>query len=281
MSEYIYDKDSEISDLSMQMDIKVFKGGLGLLKTNTSSNNIKHGMNTIDKELKYDEIISFRSEKHVQALENIQNMKGDLNMESIALTRQIMDKLGSLKLPANKSKSIQNKSEYEEINKIFIKPEPTYEHEKEIKNFDSCNENNDDEEEEEEDEDERIKKEKNIFWNLKTNIEETETSDKNRSRSANKKSSNKSNIESNNGSKEIYLSSITCTLSHIEKGKAIFVSTDDFIFVLPALFVPRNLNVGNTYNFRISEFKKFKSKIINVGEIQKKYTNNKFRNINY
>lgn len=70
---------------------------------------------------------------------------------------------------------------------------------------------------------------------------------------------------------EKYINSIICTLSLLEKGKAIFVSKDDLIFILPSLFVPRNLKVGNTYVFSISEYENYSEKIQQIKEIQNKY----------
>ena len=75
----------------------------------------------------------------------------------------------------------------------------------------------------------------------------------------------------NNEPKEKYLNSVICTLSLIDRGKAVFVSQDDMIFVLPSLFVPKNLKVGNTYMFKVSEFLNFNKKTKEIYNLQKQY----------
>ena len=50
----------------------------------------------------------------------------------------------------------------------------------------------------------------------------------------------------------------------LEKGKAIFVSQDDMIFVLPSFFVPKNLKIGNTYKFRVKEYFQNTKKICKI-----------------
>lgn len=316
MRESHYDKTSEISDNSI--DLKVFKGGLGLSKENsqeisnkssdkgghTSTSNInKNKILTENKNINpNDGILSFRSKKQI-FLSNTSATEDTI--DSISITKQIIDKIVTLKPSSKKNVEVlyHHKAENMAINRVFEKsnfnqPE---ELEKEIKNFDieeeenhkevfdvnleNNQEENDLSSEEEEAEAIRRENEKNIFWNLKGNIHDEDTiSEKSRSKSVNHcikggNNLNKLNSTLSSKSKEInrketFLSSIICTLSHIEKGKAIFVSAEDFIFVLPALFVPRNLHVGNTYSFRISEYEKFTNKIANIAEIQKKHAGN-------
>ena len=81
------------------------------------------------------------------------------------------------------------------------------------------------------------------------------------------------NEDNTNEEKEKYINTIVCTLSLLEKGKAIFVSKDDMIFVLPSLFVPKNLKVGNTYMFIVGEYENYHEKSSYIREIQKKYVN--------
>ena len=75
--------------------------------------------------------------------------------------------------------------------------------------------------------------------------------------------------ESNNSRK--YLNKVICTLSKNESGFATFVSKDDLIFVLPSLFIPSNLNVGNTYVFKLAEVDQAKDKVDKVNEIHNYY----------
>ena len=56
-----------------------------------------------------------------------------------------------------------------------------------------------------------------------------------------------------------------------DKGKAIFVSQDDMIFVLPSFFVPKNLKIGNTYKFKVKEYFQYSKKTDEIQEIQQKY----------
>ena len=119
-------------------------------------------------------------------------------------------------------------------------------------------------------------KEKNIFWNLKSNNNSNENINNNKSIENNELIYNESHNNSlsgllNNEPKEKYLNSVICTLSLIDRGKAVFVSQDDMIFVLPSLFVPKNLKVGNTYMFKVSEFLNFNKKTKEIYNLQKQY----------
>jgi hypothetical protein len=359
-----YDKTSDLSDISIQTDLKVFQGGLGLNKGginknySTSNTNIISNAGNNAKLLNnmffnqkpnyenahgniHDGLISFRSKKGVNALKGDENFSivtgnNDETVDTITLTKKIIDKIGNLKVTTKKKESTkianQAMAEDEIINKVFHKPEyelENQEDEKELKNFDlnnSINENENDIHEVDENEEieflddshgdenlenleisenfdtnnhntlnNKMEDEKNIFWNLKKNIDIVDSNISNAAKARSKsvfekklkyvdvkETTSNSNTISNRSKKsstrriekEIYLNSIICTLSRIEKGKAIFVSNDDYIFVLPASFVPRNLIVGNTYIFRISEFEKFKDKVINLQEIRKKYNKN-------
>ena len=86
----------------------------------------------------------------------------------------------------------------------------------------------------------------------------------------------KNNINTNGNNKyenddEKYINSIFCTLSLFENGRAIFVSKDDDIFILPSLFVPKDLKTGNSYVFTVSEFENYSDKIQQIRQIQNKY----------
>ncbi len=105
---------------------------------------------------------------------------------------------------------------------------------------------------------------KNVFWNLNSHKDKIVNEN------------NLDNIKINEDSfrkqkKEKYLNTIICTLSMLEKGKAIFVSQDDMIFVLPSFFVPKNLKIGNTYKFRVKEYFQYSKKSDEIQEIQQKY----------
>lgn len=68
------------------------------------------------------------------------------------------------------------------------------------------------------------------------------------------------------------LSKVICTLSKIENGSATFVSKDDLIFVLPSFFIPKNLNIGNTYMFKLNELDQANNKLNKVNTIHKYYS---------
>ena len=79
------------------------------------------------------------------------------------------------------------------------------------------------------------------------------------------------NTEKESNSSRKYLNKVICTLSKNESGFATFVSKDDLIFVLPSLFIPSNLNVGNTYVFKLAEVDQAKDKVDKVNEIHNYY----------
>lgn len=68
------------------------------------------------------------------------------------------------------------------------------------------------------------------------------------------------------------LRKVICTLSKIENGSATFVSKDDLIFVLPSFFIPKNLNIGNTYMFKLNELDQANNKINKINTIHKYYS---------
>ena len=57
----------------------------------------------------------------------------------------------------------------------------------------------------------------------------------------------------------------------MEKGNAIFVSSDDIIFALPLNFLPKNAIAGNTYKITIEETEKIHKKITFLQSMQKKF----------
>ena len=73
--------------------------------------------------------------------------------------------------------------------------------------------------------------------------------------------------------KEKEISLFEGTLSKLEKGSAVFVTTDDTIMSLPICLIPKNMGIGNSYTFKIFENIKYESKVKEIYSIQKKYIN--------
>jgi hypothetical protein len=122
--------------------------------------------------------------------------------------------------------------------------------------------------------------EKNIFWNLnnkETPNEEYEKFMSKRSNSVNKGEfapSNSGRLNSLNSRfnyKTPTMSQVSCTISKIEKGVAVLVSSDDYIFTLPVCFLPRNLVPGNSYQITIDETVKIQKKVSSIQQMQMKY----------
>ena len=91
---------------------------------------------------------------------------------------------------------------------------------------------------------------------------------------------NKLNINSNDNDNEKCLSQVICTLSKIEGGYATFVSSNDLIFVLPSLFIPKDLNPGSSYIFELCELEYAENKINQVNKIHKMYSKELVEEIN-
>ena len=71
--------------------------------------------------------------------------------------------------------------------------------------------------------------------------------------------------------KRININNIKCTLSLLDKGKAIFVSEDDDIFWLPSSTLNENIKVGNSYLFQIDKINNQIKKLNEIEMIQSKY----------
>jgi hypothetical protein len=69
-------------------------------------------------------------------------------------------------------------------------------------------------------------------------------------------------------------SQVTCTVSKIEKGLAVLVSSDDNIFSLPISFLPKNVTPGNSYNITVDETIKLQKKVNSLQKIHLKYIKN-------
>jgi hypothetical protein len=108
---------------------------------------------------------------------------------------------------------------------------------------------------------------KNVFWNLPKNINNNDPNVK-KMKSEMKEHqtcSAKPQPRSFNSTQ------INCVFSKIEKGNAIFVSSDDIIFSLPLSFLPRNAVPGNTYKISVEETEKIHKKITYLQNMQKRF----------
>jgi len=108
---------------------------------------------------------------------------------------------------------------------------------------------------------------KNVFWNLPKNINNNESNAK-RMKSEMKEHQTglvKTQPRSFNSTQ------INCVFSKIEKGNAIFVSSDDIIFSLPLSFLPKNAVAGNTYKISVEETEKIHKKITYLQNMQKRF----------
>ena len=71
--------------------------------------------------------------------------------------------------------------------------------------------------------------------------------------------------------KKIKINYIKCTLSFLDKGKAIFVSENDDIFCLPSALLNKNIQVGNSYLLQIEKLNNRMKKLYEIESIQNKY----------
>ena len=70
---------------------------------------------------------------------------------------------------------------------------------------------------------------------------------------------------------KIKINYIKCTLSFLDKGKAIFVSENDDIFSLPSALLNKNIQVGNSYLLQIEKLNDHMKKLYEIENIQNKY----------
>ena len=218
---------------------------------NDNNNNVNSNNFISNNSISSSGFISFRNKKAKFVTLNTTNTLNNENkieeeIDNDAITMTILEKLGMNNLDANNNNLNDNKNNN-------------------LNNTSSSN-----------NKDSLSDKEKNIFWNLKSNNNSNENINNNKSIENNELIYNESHNNSlsgllNNEPKEKYLNSVICTLSLIDRGKAVFVSQDDMIFVLPSLFVPKNLKVGNTYMFKVSEFLNFNKKTKEIYNLQKQY----------
>ena len=290
------DDNKNINDLSDFTEKEVFKGGINNIEKKITENsitnknqqsnimNLPHNLlqNLIKQEnsnnntsfqpnnsISSSGFISFRNKKarfvNLNITNNTDNNKIEEEIDPKLITQSIL-----IKLKTNGKINLTNSS-FSKENQLI---ESTKENEVEIDEKDlkvihtnSSNSNSIDNDNIEinEKNSEEEENEKNVFWNLNSN------KDKNiNDKYFDHLKENKDN-HFKEENKEKYLNTIICTLSMLEKGKAIFVSQDDMIFVLPSFFVPKNLKIGNTYKFRVKEYFQYSKKSDEIQEIQQKY----------
>ena len=204
-----------------------------LIKNDNNNNNVNSNNFISNNSISSSGFISFRNKKakfvtlNTTNTLNTDNNKIEEEMDADAITMSILEKLGMNNLDSNNNLN-DNKNNNNNLTNTSSS-----------NNKDSLSD-----------------KEKNIFWNLKSNNNSNDNiqnnNNNNKSIENNELIYNESHNNSlsgllNNEPKEKYLNSVICTLSLIDRGKAVFVSQDDMIFVLPSLFVPKNLKVGITY----------------------------------
>ena len=233
-----------------------------LIKQENTNNNISFQANN---SISSSGFVSFRNKKarfvNLNNTNNTENNKIEEEIDPKLITQSILIKLATSGKP-----HISNSSFSKEGHLIESTKENEVEiEEKDLKvihtnssiNSNASHESNDKNYEEEEND-------KNVFWNLNSHKDKI----------VNEKFLNNFNINDDSfrkKKKEKYLNSIICTLSMLEKGKAIFFFFYDMIFVLPSFFVPKNLKIGNTYKFKVKEYLQYSKKNDEIQEIQKKY----------
>ena len=229
-----------------------------------SSNQNKGYESTLMSNVSYSSFLSFKNKKV-----KFVNLNASIN-QSLLNNKSKQDEIKKLE---EEDKEIINKKEQENMMKNILKRFggtdiiKEKEDEQEDKNFKLTIEDN---------------KNKNI--NINNKIKENEESESllfNISKQYQIKSSQK-NLEENyknksNNSidtekeKNIKVNSIKCTLSFLDKGKAIFVSENDDIFWLPSATLNEKIKVGNSYLFQIDKLNNQLKRMNEIENIQKKY----------
>ena len=229
-----------------------------------SSNQNKGYESTLMSNVSYSSFLSFKNKKV-----KFVNLNTSIN-QSLLNNKSKQDEIKKLE---EEDKEIINKKEQENMMENILKRFggtdiiKEKEDEQEDKNFKLNIEDN---------------KNKNI--NINNKIKENEQSECllfNISKQYQIKSSQK-NLEENyknksNNSidtekeKNIKVNSIKCTLSFLDKGKAIFVSENDDIFWLPSATLNEKIKVGNSYLFQIDKLNNQLKRMNEIENIQKKY----------
>ena len=229
-----------------------------------SSNQNKGYESTLMSNVSYSSFLSFKNKKV-----KFVNLNTSIN-QSLLNNKSKQDEIKKLE---EEDKEIINKKEQENMMENILKRFggtdiiKEKEDDQEDKNFKLNIEDN---------------KNKNI--NINNKIKENEESESllfNISKQYQIKSSQK-NLEENyknksNNSidtekeKNIKVNSIKCTLSFLDKGKAIFVSENDDIFWLPSATLNEKIKVGNSYLFQIDKLNNQLKRMNEIENIQKKY----------
>ena len=229
-----------------------------------SSNQNKGYESTLMSNVSYSSFLSFKNKKV-----KFVNLNASIN-QSLLNNKSKQDEIKKLE---EEDKEIINKKEQENMMENILKRFggtdiiKEKEDEQEDKNFKLNIEDN---------------KNKNI--NINNKIKENEESESllfNISKQYQIKSSQK-NLEENyknksNNSidtekeKNIKVNSIKCTLSFLDKGKAIFVSENDDIFWLPSATLNEKIKVGNSYLFQIDKLNNQLKRMNEIENIQNKY----------
>jgi hypothetical protein len=229
-----------------------------------SSNQNKGYESTLMSNVSYSSFLSFKNKKV-----KFVNLNTSIN-QSLLNNKSKQDEIKKLE---EEDKEIINKKEQENMMKNILKRFggtdiiKEKEDEQEDKNFKLNIEDN---------------KNKNI--NINNKIKENEESEsllfniskqyqikssqKNLEENYKNKSNNSIDIEKE---KNIKVNNIKCTLSFLDKGKAIFVSENDDIFWLPSATLNEKIKVGNSYLFQIDKLNNQFKKMNEVENIQNKY----------
>ena len=229
-----------------------------------SSNQNKGYESTLMSNVSYSSFLSFKNKKV-----KFVNLNTSIN-QSLLNNKSKQDEIKKLE---EEDKEIINKKEQENMMENILKRFggtdiiKEKEDEQEDKNFKLNIEDN---------------KNKNI--NINNKIKENEESEsllfniskqyqikssqKNLEENYKNKSNNSIDIEKE---KNIKVNSIKCTLSFLDKGKAIFVSENDDIFWLPSATLNEKIKVGNSYLFQIDKLNNQLKRMNEIENIQNKY----------
>ena len=305
-------KCSDLSDLSLSTDNKVFGGAINLLNKNNPcdannndnlkfdqmANSEKNEQNSNfstrnfcfdDKKININEIIensdafepiTFRPSTRRFNEEVDKNFLENTSHQEYSTNSTIQNTVSSSKNSGNKFALIKNELNNNDKDK---KIENNYIKEKNLidnkNNFikDSVEEKEIYSEiEEEVEEITNLEAEHDVYdKNVFWNLKNNVTSEENINNHMFKKC--ESNLETQCDQSKIAKSSnssqITCVFSRVEKCNAIFVSSDDIIFFLPMSFLPKNAIPGNTYKITIEETEKIHKKLALLQSIQKNFLN--------
>ena len=75
---------------------------------------------------------------------------------------------------------------------------------------------------------------------------------------------------------KIKINYIKCTLSFLDKGKAVFITENDDIFCIPSVLLNNEIKIGNSYLFHIEIINILMKSMYQIENIQNKYSEWKF-----